>query len=77
MIYKYSLISSLNINTLLSLVNSLNTLLSLVKSLNTLLSLVNSLNTLLLSLKVQEARSGHDDEAVKKSINDYEDALAR
>jgi len=27
--------------------------------------------------QVQEARSSHDDEAVKKSINDYEDALAR
>ena len=26
---------------------------------------------------MQEARSSHDDEAVKKSINDYEDALAR
>ena len=28
-------------------------------------------------VQVQEARSSHDDEAVKKSINDYEDALAR
>ena len=26
---------------------------------------------------VQEARSSHDDEAVKKSINDYEEALSR
>ena len=25
----------------------------------------------------QESRNSHDDEALKKSINDYEDALAR
>ena len=25
----------------------------------------------------QESRNNHDDEALKKSINDYEDALAR
>ena len=28
-------------------------------------------------VQVQEARTSHDDEAVKKSINDYEEALAR
>jgi len=27
--------------------------------------------------KVQEARNNHDDESVKRSINEYEDALAR
>ena len=28
-------------------------------------------------IKVQEARSQHDDEAVKRAINEYEDALGR
>ena len=28
-------------------------------------------------MQVQEARGQHDDEAVKRAINEYEDALAR
>lgn len=32
---------------------------------------------LVLLLKVQEARQNHDDEAVKRAVNEYDEALER
>ena len=34
-------------------------------------------NMLLCFVQVQEARQNHDDEAVKKAVNDYDEALER